>query len=263
VPTSPPSEADRRRPVIGITTGEVVATYGVWKEKAAVLPVDYCRAVLDSGGVPVILPSSPGFAGSVVEHIDGLMLTGGADVDPALYGQERHPKSQRPDTARDAFEMELLEAAVSRDVPVLAICRGIQIVNVWRGGTLHQHLPEVVASDIHMEVPGTYGRHRVRIEPASRLRAIVGVADALVPTHHHQAPDRIGAGLAASAWADDGTVEGLEDPTLRYLIAVQWHPEMGEDRSLFESLVRAATINPRPVVESLGMSREFNIPGCP
>ena len=235
------NDPTRSRPVVGITAGELVASYGVWKEQASLVPADYIHAIARAGGVPVVLSPVAGIADALVERIDGLVLTGGVDVDPSLYGAERHPKTQAPDTVRDSFEIELLDAAVARELPVLAICRGIQVLNVRRGGTLHQHLPEVVGNRDHMEAPGTFGRHRVRIDPASQLGGIIGLAEEDVPTHHHQAVDRIGEGLTASAWADDGTVEGLEDPALRFLVAVQWHPEMGDDPSLFEGLIAAAS----------------------
>ena len=226
--------------MIGITAGEVRATYGVWKEKAALVPVDYLRAVEAADGVPVIFPAIADAAAALLDRVDGLILTGGGDLDPTLFGEDPHPETQRPDPARDAFELALLDAAVAGDVPVLAICRGIQVLNVWRGGTLHQHLPDVVANLDHMEVPGTFGTHRVRIDPASRLGTIVGLEQADVPTHHHQAVAEVGDGLVATAWADDGTIEGLEDPALRFLVAVQWHPEMGDDLSLFRALVAAS-----------------------
>ena len=239
-PPPPIDEHPQRKPVIGITAGEASASYGVWKERAALLPVDYLQAIVRAGGLPVILAPVPDAAEELVERLDGLLLSGGQDLDSARFGQQRHPKAQNPDGARDAFEIALLKAAATRDMPVLAICRGIQVVNVWRGGTLHQHLPDVVANTGHLRVPGVYGRHRVQICPTSQLGSIVGRLESQVPTHHHQAPDRIGEGLVASAWADDGTIEGLEDPTSRYLIAVQWHPEVGDDPSLFESLIAAS-----------------------
>jgi gamma-glutamyl-gamma-aminobutyrate hydrolase PuuD len=227
-------------PVIGITASELVATYGgVWKERSSLVPAEYVHAVARAGGVPVVLPAA-GAAEAVVGRIDGLMLTGGSDLDPALFGAEAHPEALRPDRARDQFEIGLLEAAAASGLPVLAICRGIQVVNVWRGGTLHQHLPDIGADPDHLGEPGVYGSHRVRVEPSSRLGAILGAPVLDVPTHHHQAVDRIGAGLRASGWSGDGIVEALEDPDARYLVAVQWHPEMGDDPSLFESLVAAA-----------------------
>jgi putative glutamine amidotransferase len=227
-------------PVIGITAGELVARYGVWKERASVVPADYVHWVARAGAVPVILSPVPGAAGSMTDRVDGLLLTGGADMDPVRFGAAPHPEAQRPDVERDQFELDLLDAAAERGLPVLAICRGIQVVNVWRGGTLHQHLPDVGAHADHLATPGAYGSHRVRVDPASRLGAILGRDELDVPTHHHQAVDRLGEGLVATAWADDGFVEGLEEPERDYLVAVQWHPEMGDDPSLFESLVAAA-----------------------
>ncbi|MGH9045938.1 MAG: gamma-glutamyl-gamma-aminobutyrate hydrolase family protein [Acidimicrobiales bacterium] len=244
MPTSPRSEpptaADPSGPVIGITAGELVASYGVWKERASLVPADYVHATANAGGVPIVLSPVTGLADPLLDRVDGLMLTGGADVGAGLFGAERHPKAQRPDETRDAFELALLEGAVARAVPVLAICRGIQVLNVWRGGTLIQHLADVGADRNHLETPGEFGNHRVRIDPTSRLGSIIGSDQVDVPTHHHQAVDRIGEGLVATAWTADGVVEGLEDPELAYLVAVQWHPEVGEDRSLFESLVAAA-----------------------
>ncbi|HXR53652.1 MAG TPA: gamma-glutamyl-gamma-aminobutyrate hydrolase family protein [Acidimicrobiales bacterium] len=231
---------NRLGPVSGITAGELVASYGVWKEAASLVPSDYIRSIVGSGGIPVVLSPVAGIAEALIERIDGLMLTGGVDVDATLFGAERHPKAQKPDQVRDRFEIALLDAAVARGIPVLAICRGIQVLNVRRGGTLHQHLPDVVANDEHMPAPGAYGQHPVRIDPASRLGAVIGRSEEAVPTHHHQAVDRIGEGLAASAWADDGIVEALEDPALPFLIAVQWHPEVGDDPSLFDGLIAAA-----------------------
>jgi putative glutamine amidotransferase len=227
-------------PVIGVTAGELVASYGVWKERASVVPADYIHWVGRAGAVPVILSPVPGAAAAMAERLDGILLTGGVDMDPATFGAEPHAKAQRPDAERDQFELDLLDAATHRGLPVLAICRGIQVVNVWRGGTLHQHLPDVGAHPDHLATPGAYGSHRVRVDPVSHLGGILGRDELDVPTHHHQAVDRLGEGLVATAWADDGIVEGLEDPERDYLVAVQWHPEMGDDPSLFESLVAAA-----------------------
>jgi putative glutamine amidotransferase len=229
----------RSRPIIGITAAVLVASYGPWKERAALVPVEYMQAIADAGGVPVILSPLPGIAEALAELIDGLVLTGGVDVDASLFGAERHPLAQRPNPIRDEFEISLLEAAVARELPVLGVCRGIHVLNVERGGTLHQHLPDVVGADTHAPTPGIFSPHRVRIDPTSQVGAIVGKAEAIVPTHHHQAVDRVGDGLVASAWADDGTVEALEDPAHPFLIGVQWHPEMGDDSSLFDHLIAA------------------------
>jgi gamma-glutamyl-gamma-aminobutyrate hydrolase PuuD len=243
VPTSPRSDRPdrpRRAPVIGITAGELVATYGLWKERCSLVPADYVHAVTRAGGVAVVLAAADGAAGAVIERIDGLMLTGGVDVDPTRFGAVAHPETQRPDPVRDRFELDLLGAATARGLPVLAICRGIQVVNVWRGGTLHQHLPDVGGDPEHLGQPGVYGSHRVRVDPASSLGAIVRRTELDVPTHHHQAVDRLGEGLRACGWSNDGFVEALEDPSLPHLVAVQWHPEMGDDPVLFENLVAAA-----------------------
>jgi len=226
--------------VIGITASEHVATWGVWKEETALVTVAYVRSVADAGGIPVVLAPVPGTAEPLIERLDGLMLTGGVDVDARLFGAEPHPKAQKPDEVRDEFEVALLAAAVARRMPVLAICRGLQVLNVARGGTLIQHLPDVVDNNEHMSIPGTYGKHRVRLEPASRVGALIGGSDTVVPTHHHQAVERVGDGLVATAWADDGTIEALEDPDLPFLVAVQWHPEVGDDPALFNGLVTAA-----------------------
>jgi putative glutamine amidotransferase len=234
------TEDARGGPVIGVTGSELAVTYGPWKKRAAVVATAYLDAVARAGGVPIVLPAAAGLAESVAGRIDGLLLTGGTDLDPALFGGQRHPMTQKPDPGRDRFELDLLDAATRRGLPVLAICRGIQVVNVWRGGSLHQHLPDIGANPDHQAEPGTYGRHRVRIDATSQLGAIVGEPDIEAPTSHHQAVDRIGAGLRPCAWSDDDIVEGLEDPEAPYLIGVQWHPEMGDDPVLFESLVAAA-----------------------
>ena len=245
MPSSPPTEvpvtpANPHAPVIGIAAGELVASYGPWKEKVSLVPAAYVHAIADAGGIPVVLSPIPGTAERLAERIDGLVLTGGSDVDAGLFGAERHPKAQRPDVVRDQFEIGLLDVALSRGLPVLAICRGIQVLNVRRGGTLHQHLPDVVGHDEHGPVPGSYDTHRVRIDPASQIGSIIGRTEQVVPGHHHQAVDRIGEGLSPSAWADDGTVEALEDPAHPFLLAVQWHPELGDDPALFDALVAAA-----------------------
>jgi gamma-glutamyl-gamma-aminobutyrate hydrolase PuuD len=241
---SPHSERPTREkphfgPVIGITAGELVARYGVWEEEVSLVTANYIHAIAAAGGIPLILSPVTGIAEALIERIDGVMLTGGVDVDASLFGAEPHPKAQQPDSVRDQFEIALLDAAVASGLPLLAICRGIQVLNVRRGGTLHQHLPDVVANHDHMPAPGAFGQHRVRIDPTSQVGAILGRTEEVVPTHHHQAVDRVGEGLVASAWSDDGTVEALEDPALPFLIAVQWHPEMGDNPSLFEGLVTA------------------------
>jgi putative glutamine amidotransferase len=229
------------RPVIGITASQHAARYGPWREELTLVPADYVRAVAAAGAIPIVLPAQSDAVSVLLDHVNGVLLTGGADVDPARYGAEVDPNTGAPDPNRDAFEMELVDAATAARLPVLAICRGIQVLNVARGGSLHQHLPDVVANETHAETPGVYGRHHVRIDPTSRLYSLMRSPESDVPTHHHQAVDRIGAGLVAAAWADDGTVEALEDPDADFLLAVQWHPEVGDDHSLFAALVGAAS----------------------
>ncbi len=233
-----------RATVVGISAGELTVTHGLWKERAASVPAAYVHALARAGATPVVIPPAPGAAEALIERIDALVLTGGPDLDPARYGEERHPRSQPPDRARDDLEFALLDAAAERDLPVLGICRGIQVLNVWRGGTLHQHLPDVVRHRGHMAVPGSFGDHPVRVQPGSRLAAMLGRGELEAPGHHHQAVDRLGSGLEATAWAHDGTIEGVEDPARRFVVAVQWHPEVGEDPSLFDALVAASSVPP-------------------
>jgi putative glutamine amidotransferase len=227
------------RPVIGITTYAQEATWGVWRLPAALIPLDYVEAVERAGGRPVLVPPSEDGVEETIEALDGVVFSGGADLDPTHYGAEPHPETDTPQARRDAGELALLEAALERDVPVLAICRGFQLLNVVRGGDLVQHLPEAVGHDEHKEVPGQFSEHPVEVKEGTRLASLIG-ARSSVQSHHHQAVGRIGDGLVETAWAHDGTLEALEDPSRRFALGVQWHPEAGEDRALFESLVREA-----------------------
>ena len=164
---------------------------------------------------------------------------GGADVDPALYGADPHPETDDSAAPARQRELALLTAALERDLPVLAICRGTQLLNVARGGDLVQHLPEEVGTDDHKEIPGRFSRHPVEVKEGTRLGGIVG-APSTVASHHHQGLGRVGEGLVESAWAADGTLEGVEDPEMRFVVGVQWHPEAGDDQRLFEALVDEA-----------------------
>ncbi|MHB1503562.1 MAG: gamma-glutamyl-gamma-aminobutyrate hydrolase family protein [Acidimicrobiales bacterium] len=230
-------------PLIGISAYEEKAAFGVWNADSVLVPASYVRAVRGAGGVPVVLPPVPGSADELTRRLDGVLLSGGPDVDPALYGEPAHPETGRPRHERDLFEIELLDAAGRHDVPVLAICRGIQVLNVARGGTLYQHLPDVVGHDRHSPVRDGYGVHEVGIISGSLLSGFIGSNRVEVPTHHHQAIDRVGSGLVVSARADDGTIEAVEavdEPPGGFLVGVQWHPEVGDDPSLFQALVEAA-----------------------
>ncbi|MFC4913823.1 gamma-glutamyl-gamma-aminobutyrate hydrolase family protein [Actinomadura gamaensis] len=229
-------------PLIGITTYLEPARWGVWVREAAVLPAPYIRSVERAGGVPVLLPPTGSLRGvaALVAGLDGIVFAGGADVDPGLYGADRHAETGAPQPGRDRFELALLRAAIAADLPFLAICRGMQLLNVARGGGLVQHLPDVLGHRGHAPDVGVIGRHRVRISPTSTVGKILGeVAD--VPTYHHQAADRLGKGLAAVAWAEDQVVEAVELQGHRFGLAVQWHPEEGDDRRLFEALVAEAS----------------------
>jgi putative glutamine amidotransferase len=228
-------------PVIGISAYCEQARWGVWDSQAMVLPRRYADRVSAAGAIPVLLPPVPDVA-EALGQLDGLMLSGGGDIDPARYQAEPAPQTASVREERDTAEFALLAAALSLRLPVLGICRGMQVINVARGGSLHQHLPDVVGHDGHAPVPGAFGSHRVRVAPGSRLAAILGADGADVPTHHHQAVDRLGQGLTATAWAEDGTIEAFElDPgESPFVLAVQWHPEAGDEPSLFRALVAAA-----------------------
>jgi len=245
------------RPVIGVTAGHHDATWGVWKASAVLVTASYVRAVEGSGGLPVVLPAFENAASDeeavesarrLVRGIDGLILTGGADVDPQRYGCAVHAATRIATAARDSTELALVRAADERDLPVLAICRGAQVLNVARGGTLHQHLPDLVGSSVHAPVKGGHGLHRVRIASSGRLadvleKVLTDRPDRTVdvPTSHHQAVDRVGADLVESAWAEDGTIEAVEAPGPRFVLGVQWHPEAGDDATLFRALIHAAS----------------------
>ncbi len=230
---------NKLRPVIGITTYAQEASWGVWRLPAALIPLDYVDAVERAGGRPVLIPPSEDGVSETLAALDGIVFSGGADVDPSLYGAEAHPETDSPQARRDAGELALLSAALERDMPTLAICRGFQLLNVARGGDLVQHLPESVGNDDHKQVPGEFAVHPVEVEQGSRLAGIVGDRSD-VTSHHHQALGRVGDGLVETAWAADGTLEAVEDPRQRFTLGVQWHPEASEDQALFDALVAEA-----------------------
>ncbi|MEW1696960.1 gamma-glutamyl-gamma-aminobutyrate hydrolase family protein [Streptomyces sp. NPDC093249] len=223
------------QPLIGVTTYLDRARWGVWDMRAALLPERYPRLVREGGGLAVMLPPDvPGAAAAVVARLDGLVVAGGADVEPVRYGAEPDPRTGPPARERDAWELALIDAALASGTPLLGICRGMQLLNVARGGTLTQHL------DGHVEAVGVIGRHTVKPVPGSLYGSLVPEA-AEVPTYHHQAVDRLGAGLAPSAHAEDGTVEAVELAAPAWALGVQWHPEMGEDPRVMRGLVAAAS----------------------
>lgn len=231
--------SDHQLPVVGISAYQAEAAWGSWHTRATLLPATYVEKIAAAGGAPVVVPPSAD-ATSVIARLDALVLSGGPDVDPSRYGVERHERTRSVDAARDAGEEALLAAALGAGIPTLAICRGLQLLNVVRGGTLHQHLPEVVGDDVHQPSPGVFGHNPVTVQAGSRLAAVLGDSEPLVACHHHQGVDRVGDGLVPVAWSNDGTVEALESDHEARLLAVQWHPEEGDDLSLFVWLVGEA-----------------------
>lgn len=224
------------RPLIGVSTYlESGARWGVWELEAALLPVGYPRLIQRAGGLAAMLPpDDTRFAAEAVARLDGLVIAGGPDVEPVRYGAEREPRTGPPAPERDAWELALIEAALAARVPLLGICRGMQLLNVALGGTLVQHI------DGHAEVVGVFGGHAVKPVPGSLYAGVVP-EESFVPTYHHQAVDRLGEGLVPSAYAADGTVEAVELPSADWVLGVQWHPEMGEDVRVMRALVEAAS----------------------
>jgi putative glutamine amidotransferase len=227
------------KPVIGITTYLTPARFGPWEEETALIPAAYVRAVEAAGGRPLLVPPSTNGIEETLDRLDGLLFSGGSDLDPELYGQDAHPETDEIVPQRDQAEIALLKAALQRDMPVLAVCRGSQVLNVARGGDLVQHLPEVVGDEKHKHKPGEFADHDVDLLPGSRLREILG-DQTPVKSHHHQGYGKLGQGLREAARAEDGTIEALEDPSRRFALGVLWHPEAGEDFALFEALIAEA-----------------------
>lgn len=234
------------RPIVGLTTYLQQAKSGIWDKKAAFLPGIYIEGVALAGGIPTLLPPQPvdaEIANRVLDGIDGLIVTGGRDVDPAAYGHEPHPATDEPDRARDTWELALLDAALRRRLPVLGICRGAQMLNVALGGTLHQHLPDIVGHTRHQQGNAVFSTSAIRTVPGTRLAGLVGES-ANAQCYHHQAIDRLGDGLMISALDSDGVIEGVEIPGHDFVLAVQWHPEETlDDLRLFAGLVEAARVH--------------------
>lgn len=227
------------RPIVGITTYVEDAAWGYWQLPAALIPQMYVEMLERAGARPLLVPPSEDGVEETLDALDGLLLSGGADLDPASYDAEPDPATNNIRPERDRAELALLEGALARELPVLAVCRGSQILNVARGGDLVQDLPGAIGTERHRETPGTFSAHPVRIESDSQLGSIVP-EHGPVASSHHQGFGRIGEGLREVAWADDGTVEALEDPRHRFALGVLWHPEAGEDARLFEALVAEA-----------------------
>jgi putative glutamine amidotransferase len=225
--------------VIGLTTYSEPAAMLVWQREFAMLHATYVAATERAGGTAVLLPPQGTGAAEVLDRVDGLVLTGGADFDPRRYGQAPGISTSRPRELRDEWETVLVRVALARGLPLLAVCRGLQILNVALGGTLHQHLPAVTGHDRHQPGPGVFGAVDVTNEPGSRTAGLIGPR-VRVHCHHHQAVDRLAGGLTVTGRADDGTVEAVEVPGPAFAVGVQWHPEENsEDIRLLAALVAA------------------------
>ncbi len=232
------------RPLIGLSTYREQARWGVWNTNADLLPTVYAAAIEAVGGIPVLLPPvarPEEDAPAVVARLDGLVISGGADVEPKRYGEHPHARTVRWREDRDAWELALLDAAESADLPTLGVCRGMQVMAVRAGGTLDQHTPDLVGHETHNPGNDRFGEVDVATRPGSKVHSLVGER-LTVHCHHHQSV-RDHPGFEAAAWAEDGTLEAMELPGGRYCLAVQWHPEMVHDAGLFRALVQAATDN--------------------
>ena len=231
------------RPNIGVTAATERVSYGVWEEVPAIIsPARYVQAVQRAGGRPILLPPDPEDAedpSGVLDLLDALVVTGGAgDLDPALYGEEPHPETGTVQEERDAYELALVRAALARELPILGICRGMQVLNVAYGGTIEQHLPDALGHEEHRHTPGTFADHEVRLVPGSLAARAAGAERTPVKSHHHQGIKEVGSGLEVTGWAaEDEAVEALEDPSCPFVLGVLWHPEEDENSRLIKALV--------------------------
>ncbi len=229
------------RPIVGITSYAQPASWGAWTLPAALVPYYYVESVERAGGRAIVVPPSEEGVEETLDILDGIVFSGGIDIDPSRYGAERHPSTDPAQVNRDAGELRLLEAALERDVPTLAICRGFQLLNILRGGDLIQHLPDHVGHDGHRETLGVFSEHPVDVREGTVLESILGPRHGAVRSSHHQGVGRVGEGLVESAFAEDGSLEAIEDPSKQFALGVLWHPEMeDDDKRLFEALVAAA-----------------------
>jgi gamma-glutamyl-gamma-aminobutyrate hydrolase PuuD len=231
-----------RTPNIGVTCNLEVVRYGLWTEPAAMVPLTYVRAIARAGGRPLLLAPTPADLADpaeLLDLLDGLLVTGGADVDPAAYGEQPHAETAPVSADRDTFELALVRLAVARDLPCLGICRGMQVVNVAYGGGLEQHLADRIEHDIHRGDAGEFAAHSVEVEPESLAALAAGATRVAVKSYHHQGVARVGDGLRVSARAaGDGTVEAIEDAQRRFVLGVLWHPEEDEADRLVGAFVR-------------------------
>jgi putative glutamine amidotransferase len=230
-------------PLIGLSTYREPASWGLFSEPADLLPAMYADEIVAAGGAPMLLPpvarDVDRIAKAVVAGLHGLVLSGGPDIDPARYGRGRGPHTGPARPERDGWEIALAEAALDRGIPLLGVCRGMQLLAVALGATLVQHLPDLVGTDAHCPTPGTHGRHTVRLAEGSRLAGLLG-STALIATHHHQAVEQLPPAALPTAWADDGTIEGFELQRMSWATGVQWHPEAHDGSALFTGFVEAS-----------------------
>ena len=235
-----------QRPTIGIVAALEQAQYGVWDSLVALSPILYVQAVQRAGGMALLIPVDPQVVENpdeALDKIDGLLLAGGCDIDPAVYGVAPHPETKNTVPERDAIELALARRAIERDMPVLGICRGMQLLNIAAGGTLHQHRPDLVGHGEHRRNPGTFdgSDHDVTLEPGSLAARAAGEHTHVIRSHHHQGVDRIGEGLIVTGQsALDDLAEAIESPSNRYVLGVQWHPEADETSTVVGSLVDEA-----------------------
>jgi len=231
-----------RTPNVGVTCNLEVVKYGIWTEPAAMVPLTYVRAIARAGGRPLLIAPTPADLADpseLLDLLDGVLVTGGADVGPATYGEPPHKATDAAAADRDSFELLLVRSAAERDLPCLGICRGMQVVNVAYGGALEQHLPDTLEHDIHRGDGSEFADHRVEVEPESLAALAAGATQVAVKSYHHQGVARVGDGLRITARAEgDGTIEAIEDARRRFMLGVLWHPEEDEADRLIGAFVR-------------------------
>ena len=229
---------------IGICAAVERVRWAAWEETVTMAPRSYARAVQAAGALALMLPPDPRVdetADELLDHIDGLLLAGGSDIDPASYGADQHPETKGTWPERDRFELGVVHRALEREIPVLGICRGMQMLNVAAGGTIAQHLPDDLGHSDHRHTPGTYGDHSVRLEPGSLAERAAGAEQLAVKSHHHQGAEELGEGVVATGWSEaDQVIEAIELPACRFALGVLWHPEEDTQSRVVSSLVDAA-----------------------